>query len=105
MSICAKIFFFLTGWYILDKIEGSSVYNSMNTIIYTPQFAIFIVGICAIGVLDSVIGNIEFLRKEVVYVPDFEVKYNAKVEVNTVNKEKFDLALEGVFLGDRDDFY
>lgn len=59
----------------------------------------------SIGVLDSLIANIDFLRKESKYVPDFEVKYDAKVEVNTVNKEKFDLALEGVFLDKKDDFY
>ena len=62
-------------------------------------------GICAIGILDSLISNIDFLRKEKIYVPDFEVKYDAKVQVNTVNKEKFDLALEGVFLDKKDEFY
>lgn len=99
------IVFFFGGWLFQNLMTWSILYQTFNEIIGTQQFNLYILGIISLSTFETIFTMWMYMVFETKYIPDFEIRFDANVELSNVDVDQIDLALSGISDHQKDYFY
>ena len=99
------VIFFFGAWFIQNTFEWSILYQTFDEVLGTQQFYLYLLGILGLSIFETIFTMWEYMTFETKYIPDFEIRFDANVELSNVDVDQIDLALSGISDHQKDYFY
>lgn len=96
LIILLTIVFYFGGWFVLSMMSSNVMFNSFWAVIGTFQFYFYVATLLAMAILEYLFIKMYYQLRELKYVPDFEVKFDADNNLAKSTQDQVDLALSGV---------
>lgn len=84
------------AWFLFDQRESSVVYKTFWEILRAMQFYFYLAVLGCLSVFEYLYEKMFYIMKERYYEPNFEVRFDANMQVAEDDDEQVDLALSGV---------
>lgn len=94
-------FTFILIWYWQNEFEESKIYKTLGDLIGSQSFFLMILVLLGVHILERLLRVIFNIWYEKKYIPDFEVKYDAKI----TGAKKVKIQIEGERFLEKDNFY
>ncbi len=104
MNSTGTLAFFLL-WIFQNQLKSNTLFETFDEIIGSSQFYIFIVFIFGLLFIEHIYLIYDFEKNHRKYIPDFEVSYDANVQLSQIEANKIDLAFSGISDHQKDKLY
>lgn len=94
MILCVGFYFGV--WFLLDRVESSVLYLTFWEVIKGKQFYYFLIVLACIAIFEYLYEKMFYNLRERKYEPDFEVRFDANIQMSQADGEELDLALSGI---------